>query len=165
MNRFERDVERLARVVNWIAAAAIVAMMAITCADVVLRFFRMPIPGAYEIVRFLGAFAVAFAMGYVTAEKGHVAVTFMIQRLSARSQTVCEITSLLFSIGLFLAVGQQSLLYAADLRRVGEVSLALGVPLYPIVYGIGFAAFVVCLVLLSSLIHSMAGLKKAWSRQ
>ena len=165
MDRFQRAVERLARVVNWVAAAAIVAMMVLTCADVVLRFFRRPIPGAYELVRFLGAFAVAFAMAYVTVEKGHVAVTFVIQRLSARSQMVCEIASLLVSTGLFLAVGRQSLLYAADLRRVGEVSLALEIPLYPIVYGIGFAAFVVSLVLVRSLFHSMAGLKKAWSRQ
>jgi len=39
----------------WIAGSAIVAMMLLTCTDVVLRYFRKPIPGTYELVCFLGA--------------------------------------------------------------------------------------------------------------
>jgi TRAP-type C4-dicarboxylate transport system permease small subunit len=165
MTVLAKQVDRIASAVNWIAAGSILAMMLLTCADVVLRFFRAPIPGAYEIVKFLGAFAVAFAMGHVTVQKGHVAVTFLVQRLSARSQLVCEIVSVGCSTGLFFAVGWQSMLFASDLRRVGEVSLSLEMPLYPVVYGISFAAFVVCVVLLHGLGHSVSELRKKWTRR
>ena len=52
----------MARILYWVAWVAIVVMMLLTCADVVLRYFRKPIPGTYELVCFLGAAAVAFSM-------------------------------------------------------------------------------------------------------
>jgi len=72
MNSFERISRGLAKKLYWVAGTAIVAMMLLTCADVVLRYLRRPIPGTYELVCFLGAAAVAFAIAYTFVEKGHV---------------------------------------------------------------------------------------------
>ena len=78
MNLLEKISHALAKKLYWIAGAAIIAMMLLTCADVVLRYFRRPIPGAYELICFLGAMAVAFAMAHTSVEKGHVAVSFVV---------------------------------------------------------------------------------------
>ena len=78
MNSFEKISHDLAKKLYWVAGTAIVAMMLLTCADVVLRYFRRPIPGTYELVCFLGAAAVAFAMAYTSVEKGHVSVRFVV---------------------------------------------------------------------------------------
>jgi len=52
MNLFEKIASCAARILYWIAGAAIVAMMLLTCADVILRYFRdMPIR---EIAAVLG---------------------------------------------------------------------------------------------------------------
>jgi hypothetical protein len=46
-------------------------------------------------------------------------------------------------------------LYANHLREIGEVSLTLQLPFYPFVYGIGFSAAAVCLVLLVELVKNL----------
>ena len=88
MNWFERISQNLARKLFWVAGAAIIGMMLLTCADVILRYFRMPIPGTYELVCFLGAVAVAFAMAYTSLERGHVSVSFVVQLVNVFADNV-----------------------------------------------------------------------------
>lgn len=151
----------LARILYWIAGIAIVSMMLLTCADVILRlavtlYHRydlgflspfQPIPGTYELVMFMGAVAVSFAMAHTSVEKGHVSVSLIVRMLPQRIQAfIASITTLLGLI-LFALLSWQSVIYANDLRITGEVSLTLELPFYPFVYGIAFAAATVCLVL------------------
>ena len=138
----------------WVAGSAIVAMMLLTCTDVVLRYFRKPIPGTYELVCFLGAVAVAFAMAHTSVEKGHVAVSFVVSLLPQRIQGLIESITTSFGLIFFVLIAWQSVIYANDLRLSGEVSLTLELPFYPFVYGISFSAAIVCLILLSDLFKS-----------
>ena len=155
MNLFERTANNLARILYWIAGAAIVIMMLLSCADVMLRFFRRPIPGTYELVCFLGATAVSFAMAHTSVEKGHVAVSLIVRLFSRRLQGLIESITNSFGFILFALIAWQSLLYANDLRSTGEVSLTLELPFYPFVYGIGFSAAAVCLVLLADVFKNL----------
>jgi len=139
----------------WVAGSAIVAMMLLTCTDVVLRYFRKPVPGTYELVCFLGAVAVAFAMAHTSVEKGHVAVTFVVSLLPQRIQGLVESITTSFGLIFFVLIAWQSVIYANDLRLSGEVSLTLELPFYPFVYGISFSAAVVCLILLSNLFNNL----------
>jgi TRAP-type C4-dicarboxylate transport system permease small subunit len=155
MNSIERISSSLARKLYWIAGAAIVAMMLLTCADVVLRYFRRPIPGTYELVCFLGAVAVAFAMAYTSVEKGHVAVSFVVNLFPLRIQGLIESITNGFGLLFFALIAWQSTTYANELRLSGEISLTLELPFYPFVYGIGFSAAIVCLVLVSDLYKNL----------
>jgi TRAP-type C4-dicarboxylate transport system permease small subunit len=157
MHRLEISAGFLARLLFGLAGAAIVAMMLLTCADVILRLFSRPIPGTYELVSFFGAVSVAFAMAHTCVEKGHIAVSVLVQLLPRRGrETVDALTSAL-SLTLFALIAWRSVLYAEDLRRSGEVSLTLQLPFYPFVYGIGLSAAVVCLVLLSDVVRHLQG--------
>ena len=62
METIKTQIFKIVRWIDLVSAAAIVAMMTLTCADVVLRWFRHPIKGTYELVSFLGAIAVSFAI-------------------------------------------------------------------------------------------------------
>ncbi|MBW2156094.1 MAG: TRAP transporter small permease [Deltaproteobacteria bacterium] len=155
MNSFQEIIYGLSRRLYWIAGAAIVAMMLITCADVVLRHFRMPIPGTYELVCFLGAVAVAFAMAYTSLEKGHISVSFVVALFPQRIQGLIESITHLFGVFLFGLLAWQSAIYANDLRLSGEVSLTLELPFYPFVCGIAFSAAVVSLILTSDLFKNI----------
>jgi len=170
MKLTEKSVNSLARTMYYIAGAAIVTMMLLTCADVILRFavtvyrsyrweflkpFR-PIPGTYELVSFLGAVAVSFAMAHTSVEKGHVAVSFVVRLFSERVQAIIESLTNVLGLILFAMISWQSVLYANDFRVSGEVSLTLQLPFYPFVYGIGFSAAAVCLVLLTDLFNNLA---------
>jgi len=151
MDSFEKISHSMARILYWVAGVAIVVMMLLTCADVVLRYFRKPIPGTYELVCFLGAVAVAFAMAHTSVEKGHVAVSFVVSLFPRRIQGLIESITTSFGLFFFVLIAWQSVIYANDLRLSGEVSLTLELPFYPFVYGISFSAAIVCLILISDL--------------
>ena len=155
MDPFEKISHAMARRLYWVAGVAIVAMMLLTCADVVLRYFRKPIPGTYELVCFFGAAAVAFAMAHTSVERGHVEVTFVVSLFPRRIQGLIESITTCFGLLFFTLIAWQSVIYANDLRLSGEVSLTLGLPFYPFVYGISFSAAVVCLILLSDLFKNL----------
>jgi len=142
-----------------IAAMAIVVMMSLTCADVILRMFRRPIPGTYEIVSFLGAVAVSFAMAHTTAKRGHVAVSLLVQLFPKRLQDIIESIVSIFGVVLFGLIAWQSVLYGMDCQRAGEVSLTLQLPFYPVIYGVALSAVVVCLVLLVDLAGAIGKVK------
>lgn len=152
---FQHVVFRGAHALDMLAAAAIVTMMVLTCADIVLRFFRRPITGTYEIIAFLGALTVACAVAHTSAEKGHVAVNLVVRLLPQRAQGLVESVVALLSLLLFALIAWQSVLYGLASQRAGEVSLTLQIPLYPIIYGVAFGTGAVCLVCLVDLFDAL----------
>jgi TRAP-type C4-dicarboxylate transport system permease small subunit len=161
MFSFKKNSLLLAQKLGMIAALAIFFMMSLTCIDVFLRyFFRRPIPGTYEVIALLGAVAVSFAMAHTLAEKGHVAVTLIVQMFPKRLQGIIEGIISIFGIILFGLITWQSVLYGIDCQRSGEVSLTLELPFYPIIYGVAFGAAVVCLVLLVDLANAIANVRE-----
>lgn len=159
----DRVSKRVSWALFWIAGAAIVAMMLLTCADVLLRYFRMPIPGTYELVCFLGALAVGFAMAHTSVQQGHVAVSVVTQLLPPRVQAAVDTVTGVFSLTFFTLIGWQCVRYAGQLRATGEVSLTLQLPFYPFVYGIGLSAWAVCLVLLTRVLLKLRKAVFGWT--
>ncbi len=160
MFSFKKNSLSLARRLDMIAATAVFAMMSLTCVDVFLRyFFRMPIPGTYEIVALLGVVAVSFAMAHTLAERGHVAVSLVVQLFPKWLQDIIEGIISIFGIILFGLIAWQSVLYGMDCQRAGEVSMTLELPFYPIIYGVALGAGVVCLVLLVNLANALGEVK------
>jgi len=56
---------------------------------------------------------------------------------------------------LFGLITWQSLLYGLDLKKSGEVSLTLAMPLYPVLYGIAIGCALLCIVLLADGFQSL----------
>jgi TRAP-type C4-dicarboxylate transport system permease small subunit len=136
-------------------------MMLLTCADVVLRLFRHPVPGTYEIVGFLGTVVIAFAMAYTSLERGHIAVELLVEKLPRRLQGGIEAAVSLIGAVLFSLLSWQSLSYAADLRQSGEVSVTLTMPIYPFIYGLAAGSGLLTLVLLLEGLRTAARTVKA----
>ena len=162
MIAFGKGVHRLSSILNFVAGFCLVGMTCLTCADVVLRLFRNPILGTYEIVEFLGATVAGFALGYTTLKRGHVAVSVLVTQFSQRIQSIFFILIQLLSIGLFGLLSFECIRYGNDLRSAGEVSLTLELPLFPLLYGLAFSTIVVCFVLLVDLWNVLTGKEKAW---
>ncbi|PIE36305.1 hypothetical protein CSA56_00610 [candidate division KSB3 bacterium] len=156
---FRTHIVQLAKKLDMLAALAIVAMVCLTCADVLMRFFRRPIAGTYELVSFLGALTVSFAIAHTTAEQSHVAVSLIVRLLPQNIQRMIESVVALLGMFLFALISWQSVLYGMDCQAYGEVSLTLELPVHPIIYGIAFGAAVVCLVLLADFMDAIAKVK------
>lgn len=156
----DRWVQRAAGCLNWAAGGFVLAMMLLTTSDVVLRLFRSPLAGTYDLVGLLGAAFVSFALAHTSLQKGHIAVDFLFGKLRPRSRLLVGTATELLSLGLFTLVSWQSLRYASRLRRMGEVSLTLRAPLHPFVYGIAMGSGMLCLVLLLRIARVLRDLRE-----
>ena len=142
-----KGIHRVSVKLNGASAAAVVFIMLLTCADVVMRLFGRPIPGTYELVGYFGALIVAFALAYTSVERGHISVELLVDRLPARPQSLIEGAGHLVSAVLFGLLAWQSRVYAMDLVESGEVSLTLGIPTWPFVFGLAAGCGMLSLVL------------------
>ena len=137
-------------------------MMLLTCSDIVLRLFRHPILGTWEIVGFLGAIVAGFAMARTTIERGHVAVEIVVVRFSLSIQKTIYLVIHVLSLLLFGLLTLECIRYGNDLRIAGEVSPTIQIPFFPVLYGVGFSSLVVFLILFIDFLLVMVGKEKAW---
>jgi TRAP-type C4-dicarboxylate transport system permease small subunit len=162
MTGFIALIKRFSRILNWVSGWSLMGMMGLTCADIVLRLFRRPILGTYEIVGFLGAMVAAFAMAQTTIERGHVAVQVVVTRFSPRIQEIIYLITTLLGLGLFALLAWECVRYGNDFRTSGEVSMAARLPFYPILYGVAFSAGMVCLILAADFLMVITKKTEAW---
>jgi TRAP-type C4-dicarboxylate transport system permease small subunit len=162
MGKFIVLTRNLSLLLNWVAGLSLVVMMGLTCADIIFRLFRRPILGTYEIVGFLGAVVVAFAMAQTTIDRGHVAVQVLVSKFSPSIQKSIYLITNLMGLFLFVLIAMECVVYGNDFRKSGEVSLTLRFPFYPVLYGIAFSSVVVCFILWVDFWRVIAGKAPAW---
>lgn len=141
----------LSRLMYWIAGLALAGIMFLTVADVLLRLTATPIIGTYEIVSFLGAIVIGFAIPQTSIENGHVMMDFLTGKLPYGGEKFFHVLTRLLAAFTFLIIGLNLVFLGNDLRQTGQVSLTLKIPEYPLAYGIGLCCFIECLVLLTRL--------------
>ncbi len=140
-----------------LSSASVVFMMMLTCSDIALRLFGRPIPGTYELVGYAGAVMVAFALAYTAVERGHIAVELLVDKLPRRARLVIEGLGALVSSVLFSLLAWQSALSALDLIETGEVSLTLGVPVYPFVFCLSAGTLFLSITLFIQFLQDLKG--------
>jgi TRAP-type C4-dicarboxylate transport system permease small subunit len=142
---------------NVIAGVALTFMILLTVADVILRSFRKPIIGTYELVAFSGAMIIGFSIPLTSWLKGHIYVDFFILKLPQTGRKIFNIVTKCLGIGLFLIISSNLMILGMDLYKSGEVSPTLHIPFYLIIYGIGICCFFQCLVLLCDIVKVLGG--------
>ncbi|MBN1369953.1 MAG: TRAP transporter small permease [Dehalococcoidaceae bacterium] len=148
MERLKKITGLVNQNLNWVAGIGLVAMLALTFADVIaVKVFKSPIPGAIEMVSFLSVVVVAFAIAYTQQLKGHIQVEFFVSRLPVKLRSFIGILVTAAGIALFALLAWRSFEYARVLQLSGEVSMTQRIPFYPFVYAIAFCCIPVCLQL------------------
>lgn len=141
----------LAKGMFWVAAVALTSIMMLTVSDVILRIFKAPILGTYEIVGFLAAWAIGFAIPQTSLDKGHVQMDFLTGKLPGWLNRILVPLTRLIGVGTFALVAYNLYGMGNDLRASGDVTPLRQLPLFPLAYGLGLACVVECLVLVSGL--------------
>ncbi|HDZ89738.1 MAG: TRAP transporter small permease [Deltaproteobacteria bacterium] len=146
----------LNQVLIWIAGLFLVAMIALTCANVFLRFVWIPVSGTFELMGYFGAVLTAFALGYTQIRRGHIAVDIVVKGFSKRTQTILgSINSIVCTVFFALAAWQISK-YANNLWETGEVTETLQIIYYPFAYAVAFGCAVLSLVFLIEFLKLLA---------
>ena len=157
MNGFINRIRGITRFLNIIAGISLTFLMLLTISDVILRFFRMPIVGTYELVAFAGAVVIGFSLPLTSWLRAHIFVDFAILKFPRNIRDGFNIVTRCMVLILFVLIGWNLLKYGLDLQRSGEVSPTLHIPFYPVAYGIGIACFVQCLVMVCDIVKILGG--------
>jgi TRAP-type C4-dicarboxylate transport system permease small subunit len=157
MGWFLDKVWKLSRYINFIGGVSLSFIMFLTVTDIILRSFRKPIIGTFEIVAFSGAVVIGFSLPYTSWVKGHVYTDFLIARFSDKTRNIFNILTRCMGIGIFFIIGLELIKFGMDLKKVGEVSPTLTIPFYPVAYGLGICGFIQCLVLLCDILKILGG--------
>jgi len=150
-NLIGRVTHPIVSVLKSIAMGILVLMMFLTAMDVIFRYvFNRPITGSYELIEFMMAILVSFGIAYCAVMGGHVSVDLVVARFSEKTQAIIESITSLLSLGLFILITWQNVLYIKENFHSKLESAVLFIPAYPfiVVVAIGFA--VLCMVLLTN---------------
>jgi TRAP-type C4-dicarboxylate transport system permease small subunit len=157
MEGFLSKIKELSKFLYLIAGISLSFLMFLTIADVILRGFKRPVPGTYEVVALAGAVVIGFSMPLTSWLRGHIFVDFLILKFSQKVRDIFNIGTRCLVILLFFLIGWNMIKYAMDLQKSGEVSLTLQLPFYPVAYGVGVCCFVQCLVMVCDIVKILGG--------
>lgn len=154
MERIKQFSVLLNRVLMGLAGVCLLAMIGLTCANIFLRLFGMPVRGTFELMGFLGAAVTAFALGYTQIRRGHIAVDVLINTFSRKTRQVLSALNNAICMAFFLLIAWQLSEKAQTLYQTGEVSETLRVVYYPFTYGVALGCLVLALVFATDFLKS-----------
>jgi len=157
MEGFLKTINGISRFLNIIAGISLTFLMLLTITDVILRGFKSPVPGTFEVVAFAGAVVIGFSLPRTSWLRGHIFVDFFILKFSQKGRDIFNIATRCVVIILFFLIGWNLIKYGMDLQKSGEVSLTLQMPFYPVAYGVGVCCFVQCLVMVCDIMKIFGG--------
>jgi TRAP-type transport system small permease protein len=128
------------------------ALMVMGAADVIGRyFFNRPIHGTLEFGKILVMGMVILFWAYTQRNKGHVAITFLIDRFPTKIRRVWDFVIGLISLFLFSLITWQSF-KVAMVNREAETVTELGFPVAVLDFAVSLCALVMCLELCLQLV-------------
>lgn len=145
------SLRKVSKAMLWIAGFSLVGIMFLTVADVILRAFKLPITGTYEMVGFMAAWAIGFALPQTSLDKVHVVMDFMSGKLPCWANKILLLLTRVIGLVFFLFAAYNLFGMGRDLMASGEETALRHLPLYPLPFGIAFSCLVVSAVLASDL--------------
>jgi len=140
---------------TFIGGIFLVAMIVLTCGNILFRIVWVPVPGTYELMGLFGAIVTAFALGQTQARKGHVAVDVLINTFSAKTKKALKVTGDLICMAFFMIVTWQLAVKGINLWRTGELTETLKIIYYPFIYAVAFGCAVLALVCFGDLLGAL----------
>jgi TRAP-type C4-dicarboxylate transport system permease small subunit len=136
-----------------VGSLAVVGIIVVTVADVIGRQFGLPVKGAYDLVRVLGAVAMGCALPMTKAVKGHIAIEYFFQKMGHRGRMVTDALMRIVLLMIFLLLTWQFILQGIQFRDSGEVTTTLHMPMFWVPWLIAGACAVTAGVTLWHLLH------------
>jgi TRAP-type C4-dicarboxylate transport system permease small subunit len=146
----------LVRLLSYLAAALLFAMMALVVVDVVGRYITgRPIRGAFEIVGFLLGVMVFAGIAVVSQRNDHITVSLFDYLFQGRLRWVQQAFVLVFSAVVVGFVCVRLFAAAERMRQRQLLALSFDIQVAPVVYVMSALAGIACLLLVGLLIRHL----------
>lgn len=136
-----------------VGGCAVAGIIAVTVGDVIGRQVGLPVKGAYDLVRVLGAIAMVCALPLTKAVKGHIAIEYFFQKLGARGRAATDTLMRLVLLALFALLAWQFVLQGNAFLESGETTTTLHMPMFWVPWLAALACLVTAGVTLWHLLH------------
>lgn len=143
----EKISDHIAKALTFLAGLLLVAMMALACANMVLRAVWAPLNGTFELMGFMGAVVAAFSLAFAQRQKSHIAVGILLKHFPPAVRRLADAATSLISCGFFLIAGHETYKWAAFLVETGELSETLQIIYHPFVFATAAGCFALAFVL------------------
>jgi len=141
----------------FLGGLSVLALMLLATGNVAFRVLHVPFGGTYEIVSFLGALVIAFALGYTQKHRDHIVVDILSERFPRALQKAVDTFADLCITVFFAIVAWQLYVWAGKLWQGREVSETLKVIYYPFVYAVALGFAVLALTGLIAFLKRLLG--------
>ena len=139
----------LFRLLQWLAAATLFALMGVVSVDVIGRYlFNKPLPAGYEMVQALMGLLVFVTLPLVSRNNDHIALGLLEKRFSGRLDLLRRALVHLFSAAVLGFVTWRLAVHAGKLAAGRDVTPVLQMPLAPMAWFMTAAAFAATVLLL-----------------
>ena len=135
----------------------LIAMMLVTCTDVVGNLFGFPVLGSEEIVSLMAALLIAFVLPAAHGEKAHIGVDILYIGLSPRVKRINNAILSVLMFVFFALMAWECLGYGNELKRIGQVSATLELPTFYVLYAVAFGCCVLTLVIAAKFLGLVRG--------
>jgi len=135
--------------------AFLLAMIILTCANIFIRQFTNPIPGAFELMGYAGAVVSAFALGYTQFTNGHIAVDILVNAYPKPLKKTAAIINHGVCCAFFAVTGWYMVQKALTLKNTGELSETLRIIYYPFILAVALGFFILTLALFTDLLKAV----------
>ena len=154
-------VKALSNCMKIISGVMLVAMMCVTCADVVGNLLGYPILGSEELVSLMAALLIAFMLPAAHRERAHIGVDIVYLKLPPRAKALNNAFLCILRLVFFFFVAMECFKYGNQLREIGQVSAVLELPTYYILYALSFGSAVLAVIVTADL----AGIARGTSHE
>lgn len=148
--------------VEWIVAALIFAIMALTVVDVVGRYgFNAPVKGSIEAVELMLGVLIYMAIPLASARAEHIRIDLLDYLLGARARAAQRVVGAAASAVVMAFLAWRLYERGAQFAQFRDTSSHLGVPLAPVAWIMAVLAALTVLVALRDLARALAPARPA----
>ena len=148
-----------------VAGTVLAMMMFLTALDVGLRYvFNRPIPGALELVEYMMAIIVPFALTVTAFSRAHIGVDLVMERFPKRFQLYTACFTHLITFVFYVVVTWRCLLNIGEQYDSGMTSAVLLIPNYPFVASLTVAFALLSVITLLHFVEKLNEVVSLWIR-
>jgi TRAP-type C4-dicarboxylate transport system permease small subunit len=140
-----------------ISGIALILIVVVMCYDVLVdKVFNKPIAGLNDIIKILGCISMGFALPYVTACKGHIAIEYFFHKLWKTGRFVVDTIVRVAAVIFFIAIAYWSFVKGTKILSTNECFSTLfsgNIPIFWLYYVIGISTAITALTVLHNLIN------------
>lgn len=162
-SRIESGIRPIKNIILAVASGALALMMFLTALDVAMRYlFNRPIPGGLELVEYMMAIVIPFAVTITAYRKAHIGVDLVMDRFThaTRAYVACVTTAL--ECFLYAFITWQGYLHIAEQYHSGLTSAVLLIPHYPFVASLAMAFSLLTLITMATFLKHLTEVLSKW---